>query len=42
MTRSKMVKYLLRETRYTIHELSAMSDATITRYYKEEKECNTE
>jgi len=42
MTRERMIKYLLRETRLTLEELNSLSDATITQYYKEEKECNAQ
>jgi hypothetical protein len=39
-TRERMIKYLLRETRLTISQLNALSDEKLTRYYKEERECN--
>ena len=38
--REQMVKYLLRETKYTREELEKLSDKTIKKWYKEEKECN--
>lgn len=40
--RDRMIRYLLNETRLTIETLRKMSDKTIERYYREEKECNAE
>ena len=40
--REQMIKYLVRETRYTKEELDNKSDAVIERWYKEEKEVNKE
>ena len=41
-SRESMVKYLLRETRYTEDELKAFSDEEITKMFKEEKNINYE
>ena len=38
--REQMIKYLLRETKYTREELEKLSDKKIKKWYKEEKECN--
>ena len=38
--RASKIKYLLRETRYTIEELNKFTDQTIQKFYTEEKECN--
>jgi predicted house-cleaning NTP pyrophosphatase (Maf/HAM1 superfamily) len=40
ISRKQMERYLLKETRLTQAELNKLSDKTIERYYKEEKECN--
>ena len=38
--REKMTLYLLRQTKYTIDELNALSDKKIEKWYKEEKQVN--
>jgi len=38
--RDKMVKYLLKETRYTLEELNKLPYETILKWYLEEKEVN--
>lgn len=38
--RQAMIKYLLRETRYTREELEALSDDTLEKWYREERETN--
>jgi hypothetical protein len=41
-SRKLMIKYLLKETRYTLDELNKLSNKTIEKWYKEEIQCNRE
>jgi len=39
--REAMIKYLLKETRYTRPELEALSDKKLEKWYREEKGTNS-
>jgi hypothetical protein len=41
-SRESMIRYLLKNTRYTEAELNKKSDTTIEKWYKEEKQTNAE